>query len=181
MGKCVLFSDLLSRTSHPACILFCCMQLSCCLLLGDEQLNPIIKVGFSAVSLHSALWYPLSSLQNPSLFATGASMLAFKFRWGMHFCRISPSHSYVLHLGLHHGVVVELTNSDEVMLNVPLWCSAKITVWKITVLWQDEDTRKNGKEAKWIWSSRGHYRKAEQVLQKTSDLRERWRKIQLII
>lgn len=46
---------------------FCCMWLSCCSLLGVEQLNRIIKVGFSLVSFHSSFWQPLSSLQDPSL------------------------------------------------------------------------------------------------------------------
>lgn len=58
--------------AFPSCLLlasFCCMQFSCCLLLGSEQLNPTIKVGFPAVSLRSSLWQPLSSLQDPSLFA----------------------------------------------------------------------------------------------------------------
>lgn len=102
----------------------------------------------------------------------------------MHFCHISPRHAHIPHLGLHHGVVLELTNSDEVvasadMLYLPSWCSAKLAVWKITVLWQDEDTRKNDKDAEWIESSRGNYRK-EQVWEKTLDLREKWRKILLV-
>lgn len=162
---------------------FCCMQLSCCSLLGDEQLNPIIKVDFSVVSLYSLLWQLINSLQKTSLCAT---MLAFKFKSGMQSCLISPSHSHILHLGLYHGVVLDLTNSDEVvasaiMLNLHFWCSAKLTVWKITGLWQHEDNRKNGKDTKWIGSSGGHYRKGEQVLQETLNLRERWRKVQLVI
>lgn len=52
---------------------FCCMWLGCCSVLGVEQWNHIIKVGFSVASFHSSFWQPLSSLQNASLCTAGAT------------------------------------------------------------------------------------------------------------